>query len=151
MSNFESEKLISLKIATEIIKAMEVISEKNEIPITIAIANKWGLPIAVHLMDGALPASYDIAVNKAYTSATIRISTEKIRNLSKDGGDLFGINNTNGNKIISFPGGFPLSFNGEVFGAIGVSGGTADYDNKLALLGKKNYEEVVKWIIVESQ
>lgn len=137
-------KYLNLKIAAGLIEEVEKIAEKCGTPVVIAVSNKWGLPIAVHFMDGALPASFDIAINKAYTSATIRLSTEELRELSKDGGELFGIINTNDNKIIAFPGGFPLKAQGEVVGGIGVSGGSAKYDNELALFAKDVYEEVVR-------
>lgn len=146
MSN---EKYLNLKIAKALIEAVENQAMKKGVPVVIAVANEWGCPIAVHFMDGALPASYDIAVNKAFTSSTVRLSTEYIRDLSKDGGDLFGIINTNNNKIVAFPGGFPLEINGKVVGAIGVSGGTADYDNKLAFLGKEIYKGVENWLIAK--
>ena len=105
MSNL---KYLNLSIATKVMKEVESTAEELGTPIVIAIANEWGFPIAVHFMDRALPASYDIAVNKAYTSATVRLSTEVLKELSRDGGELFGIMNTNSGKIVTFPGGFPL-------------------------------------------
>ncbi len=138
MSNL---KYLNLSIATKVMKEVESTAEELGTPIVIAIANEWGFPIAVHFMDRALPASYDIAVNKAYTSATVRLSTEVLKELSRDGGELFGIMNTNSGKIVTFPGGFPLEVNGKVVGGVGVSGGTADYDNKLAYIAKEIWEE----------
>lgn len=138
MSNL---KYLNLSIATKIMDEVCKAAEDLGTPIVIAISNEWGLPIAVHFMDGALPASYDIAVNKAYTSATVRLSTEVLKELSRDGGELFGIANTNNNKIVTFPGGFPLEADGKVVGAVGVSGGTADYDNKLAFIAKEIWRE----------
>lgn len=146
----KSKSYLNLEIAKVLIESVEKQALQNGTPVVIAIANEWGCPIAVHFMDGALPASYDIAVNKAFTSSTVRLSTEHIRELSKDGGELFGIINTNNNKIVAFPGGFPLEVNSQVIGAIGVSGGTADYDNKLAFLGKEIYKEVAKWLIAQN-
>ena len=136
-----SLKYLNLDIATKVMKEVENVAKELGTPIVIAIANEWGLPIAVHFMDGALPASYDIAVNKAYTSATVRLSTEVLKELSRDGGELFGIMNTNNGRIVTFPGGFPLEVGGKVIGAVGVSGGTADYDNKLAYIGKEIWNE----------
>lgn len=146
MSNL---KYLNLNIATSIAKEVEKVAKTLRTPVVIAIANEWGLPIVVHFMDNALPASFDIAINKAYTSATVRLSTEDLRELARDGGELFGIGNSNNNKIVTFPGGIPLKVNGQVVGAIGVSGGTAEYDNKLAYLGKEIYEEVIKWITAQ--
>lgn len=138
-----SLKYLNLSIATRVIDEVCRVAEELGTPIVVAISNKWGFPIAVHFMDGALPASYDIAVNKAYTSATVRLSTEVLKELSRDGGELFGIANTNNNRIVTFPGGFPFEVDGKVVGAIGISGGTADYDNKLAYIGKEIWNEFI--------
>ena len=145
-----SNRYLNLKIATHLIEAVEKIALEKGIPVVIAITNEWGSPIAVHFMDDALPASFDIALNKAYTCATIRLSTEELWNLSQEGGALFGINTTNNNRIVVFPGGFPLEVNGKVVGGVGVSGGTAEYDNELAFLVKEIYREVTKWIITQN-
>ena len=146
MSNL---KYLNLSIAVKIIDEVCKVAEELGTPIVVAVANEWGVPIAVHFMDGALPASYDIAVNKAYTSAAVRLSTEVLKELSRDGGELFGIGNTN-NKLVTFPGGFPLEAEGKIVGAVGVSGGTANYDNKLAYIAKEIYEEVVGWMLMQS-
>lgn len=145
-----NNKYLNLKIATHIIEAVQKIATNYGIPVVIAIANEWGTPIAIHFMDGALPASFDIALNKAYTSSTLRLSTEEVRELSRDGGELFGINNTNSNRIVSFPGGFPLKIDEKVVGGVGVSGGTAKYDNELAFLAKEIYREVIRWTVTQN-
>ena len=150
MIDLNENKYLNLKIATHVIEAVQQIANNYGTPVVIAIANEWGTPIAIHFMDEALPASFDIALNKAYTSATVRLSTEEIRELSRDGGELFGINNSNNNKIVSFPGGFPLKINENVVGGVGVSGGTAKYDNELAFLAKEIYGEVIKWMITQN-
>lgn len=136
---------LSLEISKKVIEEVEKLANKEGTPVVIAMCNEWGITIAAHFMDGALPASFDIAVNKAFTSASLRIATKDLKVLSVDEGELFGINNTNNNKIIAFPGGFPIRKNGNVIGAIGVSGGSAEYDNKLALFGKNVCEGVIQW------
>lgn len=137
----ENLTLENAKIISEIVQKMA--SDRGG-PIVIAFVNQWGSPVLVHFMDGALPASYDIALNKAYTAATTRISTEELMDRSSPGGDLFGINFSNNGKIITFPGGYPLTVKGKVVGAIGVSGGAAKYDNDLAFLGKESFELLSK-------
>ncbi len=140
---------LNLEVSKKVIEEVENLAKNEGIPVVIAICNEWGSIIAVHFMDGALPASLDIAINKAFTSATIRIATEDLKALSIDDGELFGINNTNNNKIVAFPGGFPINQSGKIVGAIGVSGGSAEYDNKLALFGKNICEGVIQWKIMK--
>ena len=94
-------------------------------------------------MDGAYIASYDIAVNKTFTSAGLKMSTAELANLSQPGQPLYGIQHTNEGKIVIFGGGEPLEIDGKIIGAIGVSGGTAEQDTMLAAYGKEVLKEVI--------
>jgi uncharacterized protein GlcG (DUF336 family) len=83
---------------------------------------------AMQRMDGALLVSIDIAVNKAYTAAAIKIPTHELARLAQPGQSLFGIHNADGGRIVIFGGGFPLKREDEVIGGIGVSGGSVEED-----------------------
>lgn len=136
MSNTSSNNVsMNLKLAKRLLEAVEKKALEIGLPVVLAAANEWGNIIAVHFMDGALPGSYNIAVDKAYTSAALRMSTEELGKLSQDGQPLYGINNTNNNRIVVFGGGVPLKLNGTLIGGLGVSGGTAEQDSELANYG----------------
>jgi uncharacterized protein GlcG (DUF336 family) len=62
------------------------------------------------------------------------MSTGSIGELSQPGGPLFNIEVSNGG-LITFPGGVPLSIDGEIIGAIGVSGSTVENDHAVASAG----------------
>ena len=83
-------------------------------------------------MEDSLLASMDISVNKAYTANALKMSTDKVTDLAKEDGALFGIQFTNEGRIVTFGGGYPLIVEGKVVGGIGVSGGTADQDMAIA-------------------
>lgn len=134
-SNNTAAEKINLSLAKEILQKVEERAEEMGLPVVIAIANEWGSIVAVHFMDGALPASYSIAVDKAYSSAALRLTTEEIGKLAQDGQPLYGIGNTNNNRVITFGGGHPLKLNGKVVGGIGVSGGSSEQDSDLASYG----------------
>jgi len=91
-----------------------------------------------------IPVSTGIAIDKAYTAAVVRLSTETVGQLSQPGEMLFGIGNASSGRIITFGGGIPLEIEGKVLGAVGVSGGTVAEDLGLAELIKKLLEEVVQ-------
>src|SRR5829696_3059161 len=55
--------------------------------------------------------------------------------LTQPGQPLFGLNTTNSGRIVIFAGGIPLERDGEVVGAIGVSGGTVEQDQEVAEAG----------------
>lgn len=94
-------------------------------------------------MDGAYIASYDIAVNKTFTSASLKMSTAKLSKLSQPGQPLYGIQHTNEGKIVIFGGGEPLETEGSIIGALGVSGGSAEEDTALAAYGREMLKEVI--------
>ncbi len=108
----------------------------------VAISNKAGHPILVECMDNSFIASYDIAVNKAFTVVSLKMSTSQLKPLSQPGGSLYGIQFTNSGKIVIFGGGEPLcNSKGEIIGGLGVSGGTEAQDTALAEYGKTIFSE----------
>ena len=91
-------------------------------------------------MDGAYMGSFDVAMNKTYTSIAFQMSTAELGKLSQPGMSLYGIQFTNEGKIVIFGGGEVLKQNGVIVGALGVSGGSAKQDTDLAAYGKSIFE-----------
>ena len=71
------------------------------------------------------------------------MSTETLSHLSRPGDDLYGIQFTNGGKIVIFGGGEPLEADDKIIGALGVSGGSATQDTEIAAYGKEAFKEVI--------
>jgi uncharacterized protein GlcG (DUF336 family) len=86
-------------------------------------------------MDGAWLGSIDISVKKAFTSRAFDISTEDLAKHSQPGGQFFGIHASNDGRVMIFAGGIPLKKNGQVVGAIGVSGGSGEQDQTVSETG----------------
>lgn len=108
----------------------------------VAISNNAGHPILVECMDNAYIASYDVAVNKAFTVVSLKMSTSTLKPLAQPGGSLYGIQFTNNGKIVIFGGGEPLlNAKGDIIGGLGVSGGTEEQDTALAEYGKQIFEK----------
>jgi uncharacterized protein GlcG (DUF336 family) len=110
----------------------EVQASVLKVPMAIGIVDEKGGLIFFARMDETLPASTEIAVSKAYTSAVLRKSTHEVGKLAQPGKPLYGIQNTHQGKIVLFGGGVPLSLNGTVVGAVGISGGTVEEDIQIA-------------------
>ena len=127
--------MITLEEAQRIISAAEHKARQMGQPMNIAVMDAGRNLVAFHRMNGAWVASIDIAIDKAFTSAGRGITTRKIGEMAQPGQPLFGINTTNGGRIVIFAGGVPLMRDGEVAGAIGVSGGTPDEDHEVAEAG----------------
>lgn len=134
---------MTLALAKALTEKVEQKATEIGLPVVIAIADQAGRITAVHCMDDALIASYDIAVNKAFTAASVKMSTAELGKLSQPGGSLYGIQHTNGGKIVVFGGGELLKVDGKIIGAIGVSGGSAEQDSMLAAYGVEILEEVI--------
>lgn len=136
---------MNLELAVKLIECVEAEAARMGIPVVVAVADAAGRPIAVHCMDGAYIGSYDIAVNKTYTAVAFKMSTATLAGLAAPGGSLYGIQHTNGGKIVIFGGGEPLYIGDELIGAIGVSGGSAEQDIHLGVYGKNKLKEVITW------
>lgn len=136
---------ISLLEAVALIKEIEKKSMLMGISVVTAVYSGSAQPIAVHCMDHAYIASFDVANNKAYTSVALKMATSVLKNLSQPGQELYGIQHTNQGKIVIFGGGEPLLYKGKLVGGIGVSGGTEYEDTLLAEYGKNILEEVMMW------
>ena len=79
--------------------------------------------------------SIDIAQKKARTARWFDMNTGDIGGLSQPAGPLYNIEHSNGG-LITFPGGVPIkNGQGEVIGAIGVSGSTVENDHTVAEAG----------------
>lgn len=77
----------------------------------------------------------NIAIKKAKTARYFDMDTGEIGKLSQPGGALFNIEHSN-NGLISFPGGIPLKDGeGNIIGAVGVSGSTVENDHTVANAG----------------
>jgi uncharacterized protein GlcG (DUF336 family) len=127
--------VITLEEAQRILAAAEQKAREMGQPMNIAVMDAGRNLVAFHRMDGAWVASTDIAIDKAFTSAGRGLTTRKIGEMAQPGQPLFGINTTNGGRIVIFAGGIPLERDGEVVGAVGVSGGTVDQDEEVAEAG----------------
>jgi uncharacterized protein GlcG (DUF336 family) len=86
-------------------------------------------------MDGAWIGSIDISINKAYTSRAFDIATKDLGDNAQPGNQFYGIHASNQGKIMIFAGGIPLTRDGNVIGAIGVSGGSGEQDQTVAEAG----------------
>ena len=86
-------------------------------------------------MDGAWIGSIDISIKKAFTSRAFDIATKDLAKHAQPGGQFFGIHASNDGSIMIFAGGIPLKWDGQVVGAIGVSGGVGKQDQAIAEAG----------------
>lgn len=122
---------VSLSEARELCEAVRKKAAEIGVKSVCAVVNEGARPVLTECSDGSFIASYDIALNKAYTSVSLKMKTSELCTLAQPGGSLYGIQNTNDGKIVIFGGGVPLIRDGRIVGGFGVSGGTAEKDTFL--------------------
>lgn len=122
----QAEKIIS--VAKE--KALALDTKMN-----IALVDAGANLVAFVRMDGAWLGSLDISIKKAKTARFFDMNSGAIGELSQPGGSLYNIEHSNGG-LITFPGGVILkNAQGEIVGAIGVSGSSVENDHAVAEAG----------------
>ena len=127
---------VTLAQANKLISAVMKKAEEMGVKAVVAVSDRHANPLSVQCMDDAYIASYDIALNKAYTVTALKMPTTDLKRLAAPGGDLYGIQFTNGGKIVIFGGGVPLyDSTGRLVGGLGVSGGSEEQDTALAEFG----------------
>jgi glc operon protein GlcG len=101
----------------------------------VAVADSHGELICFARMDGAPVSSIRIAMNKAWTAARERKPTKEIGEKVKHPEKGHDIAYYGDPKYVGWGGGIPVWRNGEVLGAVAVSGLSSNEDIVLATLG----------------
>lgn len=128
-----------LSKAKIMIEAAEQKALEIGVPMVIAVVDMGGNLVAQHRMDGSLLASISISLDKAYTAAALKMPTNEAAAVAGPGQSLFGLNTTNGGRLVVFGGGFPIVENGIMIGGFGVSGGSVEEDMAVAKAGLAAY------------
>ena len=127
---------VTLEDARRVISAAENKAQEIGQPMNIAVVDAGGNLVSHVRMDGAWIGSIDISINKAFTSRAFDIATKDLAEHSQPGEQFYGIHLSNEGRIRIFAGGIALSSgDGEVVGAIGVSGGSGEQDQAVAEAG----------------
>lgn len=126
---------ITLEQAEKAIVAAKQKATAIDTKMNIAVVDAGANLVAFGRMDGAWLGSLDISIKKAKTARYFDMNTGSIGELSQPGGSLYNIEHSN-NGLITFPGGVPIkNANGEIIGAIGVSGSSVENDHTVAEAG----------------
>src|SRR3954447_26773196 len=101
----------------------------------IAIVDDSGVLKAFSRMDGAPLLSIQIAQDKAYTAAGFGMPSHGWHDFIKERPPRAGGARTGIDRLVIFGGGYPIEIDGQVVGAIGVSGGHYTQDQQVAEAG----------------
>jgi glc operon protein GlcG len=119
-------------------QALELIIEKArqmQKAVAVAVTDSHGELIAFARMDGVPLPSIVIAMNKACTAARTGKPTQEIGEKVRHPEKGHDISYYGDSRFVGWGGGVPVNINGEIAGAIGVSGLSSVEDSALATLG----------------
>lgn len=128
------KKALSLEAAKKIVAAAEAEAVKNKWNVVIVIVDEGGQMLYLQRMDGTQYGSVDVAIKKARTSSAFKRPTKVFEDAIAGGR----------NAIIALEGalplegGLPLTYQGQIVGAIGVSGVTSQQDGQIAKAGAES-------------
>ena len=120
MANLIKKHSISYELAQKMVDAAMAKARKLGVTENVAILDDGGNLKAFGRMDGAPILAIEIAQNKAYT-ALFGVSTQELFNFIQSDPSLLAGMPTLA-RFAAWGGGLPIKVNGEVAGAIGVSG-----------------------------
>ena len=127
-----TKKVITLEAAKLAMAACEKHARDNGWKVVIAVVDDGGHAILVERLDGAQWASVDTALQKARAATAWKRPTRMLEE-SVNGGRFAFLSITQGMAVLQ--GGVPIEIDGQVLGAIGVSGVKAADDEVVALAG----------------
>ncbi|WP_435655650.1 GlcG/HbpS family heme-binding protein [Brucella pituitosa] len=123
---------LTLEAARTVLTAAQAKASENGWPCVIAVVDAEGLPIVMERMDNAsVLAGVDLAPGKARTAALFRRESGALEDAIN--GPRPAAVTAQG--FVMMRGGVPITVNGTVVGAIGVSADTPDHDEQIAKAG----------------
>lgn len=126
-----SKSVLGQAEVTRLLAAARQNAQIHQWQVTIAVVDDGGHPLALERMDGCAPASAYIAVEKARSAALGRRETRDYEQMVNGGRTAF----VTAPMLTSLEGGVPLRVDGQVVGAIGVSGVKPEQDAQVAKAG----------------
>ncbi len=125
-----TKRVLSLSDVRQILDAARAEAEQRKWNVSIAVVDDGGFLLALERMDGAFPASAEIATRKAWTAAMVRLPTKSLEEMVKERPALVGFPGQ-----LRVQGGLPILVEGECVGAVGVSGVASHEDEQVARAG----------------
>lgn len=127
----QTKAVLGLTEVNAILDAAQREAEANEWRITVAVSDDSGELLGLRRLDGAAPMTAMVSAQKARTAALSHKETRIFEDMINGGRNAF----------LSAPlqglleGGVPVVIDGQVIGAVGVSGVKSDQDAQVAKAG----------------
>jgi glc operon protein GlcG len=127
----QTKSILAVAEVKRILEAAAAEAQKNNWAVAIAVVDDGGHPLGLLRLDGCAPIGAYIATEKARTSALGRRESAGYEDMVNGGRNAF----LSAPLVTSLAGGVPVSVDGQVVGAVGVSGVKPDQDAQVAKAG----------------
>ncbi|MGH8727116.1 MAG: GlcG/HbpS family heme-binding protein [Burkholderiales bacterium] len=138
-ADLPDKKVLTLDVAKKITTAAEAEAMRRNATVVIVVVDDGGHVLLLHRLDDTQVASVDVGIGKARTAAIFRrpsaVFEEQIKNGRVAALALPG--------VTPLQGGVPITYQGKVIGAIGVSGNTPQEDEDIAKAGAASAEAAI--------
>ncbi|MEO5925533.1 MAG: heme-binding protein [Bryobacteraceae bacterium] len=135
-----TKKSLTLAAAKRIADAAEQEALKNKWNVVIAIVDDGGHLIFLQRMDNTQLASVEVAQQKAKGAAMFKRNTKALEDMVAGGRTVM----MSLKGVVPVEGGVLLDVDGQVVGAIGVSGVTSPQDGQIAKAGADELANIAK-------
>lgn len=125
-----SKPVLLLEQARVMVDAAGATAAREGLTMSIAVVDDGGYPLSLARMDGAGLLTAKVAIEKARTAALLRAPSRVLAERIPDDPALLRLTD-----YLPMSGGLPLKLKGQCVGAIGVSGGNAEQDERIAAAG----------------
>lgn len=122
------EPAVNLRIALQFIDQARTAATNDHARVAIAIVDEGGNLVAFQRMDGTQLGSTELAIRKAKTALSFSRPTVDMEHALNKGNFMIA---TLPNALPA-GGGYPITVNGRIIGALGLSGGEGETDARLA-------------------
>ena len=117
-------------------KALEKGRELKFGPLTVVVLDAGGQIKVVKRDDGSSLLRFEIAMGKAWGTLGMGFGGREIaRRAVKQAGFYSALSDMTGGRMVPVPGGVLIKSDGEIIGAVGISGDTSDNDETCAVYG----------------
>jgi glc operon protein GlcG len=125
------KKALTLDGAKKIAAAAEAKAKAEGARVVIAVVDDGGSLLLLERLDDTQVASVNVGIDKARTAAIYRRPSKVFEDQVKNG----RVSALALHGAVALQGGVPITVNGKVIGAIGVSGETPQQDEDIAMAG----------------
>jgi glc operon protein GlcG len=130
-ADLPSKKVLTLDVAKKITAAAEAEAVRRSATVVIVVVDDGGHVLTLHRLDDTQVASVEVGIGKARTAAIFRRPSAVFEEQIKSG-RVAALALTGATPL---QGGIPITYQGKVIGAIGVSGNTPQEDEDIAKVG----------------